>query len=151
MHLQVCREQAAGDFTPQPETSETLPHKPLSLSPLLWEQGTLLQFPTSCKVMVQNVGKELQNRLEKMLHVPSGAALHSSVEGVCKHLHNQGARLWPRPVAVRQSLYWQGARPHPLAKQGGLPLSPGPRFPAKLKLPLQLSSAPTKQQESQES
>lgn len=56
---------AAGDFTPQPETSETLPHPPLSLSPLLWEQGTLFQFPTSCKVIVQNVGKELQNRLEK--------------------------------------------------------------------------------------
>lgn len=47
------------------ETSQTLPHQPLSLSPLLWEQGTLFQFPTSCKVIVQNVGKELQNRLEK--------------------------------------------------------------------------------------
>lgn len=142
---------AAGDSTPQPETSETLPPKPLSLSPLLWEQGTLFQFPTSCKVIMQSVGKEPQNRLEKMLHVSSGAALHSSVEGVCKRLHNHGARLWPRPVAVRQSLYGQGARPHPLAKQGGLPLSPGPRFPAKLTLPLQLSSAPTKQQGSQES
>lgn len=151
MHLQVCREQAAGDFTPQPETSETLPHKPLSLSPLLWEQGTLFHFPTSCKVIVQNVGKEPQNRLEKMLHVSSGVALHSSVEGVCK-------RLWPTEHACGPGLSPSGsrstgggARPHPLAKQGGLPLSPGPRFPAKLKLPLQLSSAPTKQQESQES
>lgn len=143
---------AAGDFTPQPETSETLPHLPLSLSPLLREQGTLFQFPISCKVIVQNVGKELQNRLEKNATCFQWGPLCTPPWRVSANIcitkeHACGPRLSPSGSRSTGG----GVPPHPLAKQGGFPLSPGPHFPAKLKLPLQLSSAPTKQQESQES
>lgn len=129
-----------------------LPPPPLPLHVLEWENPTTRasssghpQLPTSCKVTVQMLGKNYRTQWEKLPH-----ALHSSLEGVCKR-HSQGARLSPTVVARRQSLCWRGARPHPLARHEGFPLSPRPHFPAKLKLPLQLSCAPEKQQGSQES